>query len=81
MRENNNFEKELSELIQINILAKNAINLYDALGGDKILLGEEVKKEIQIKEKKMQEEIKEKTEEERNNISRGRRRRNQEIIF
>ena len=81
VRENNNFERELSELIQINILAKNSIDLYEVLGGDNILLGEEVKKEIQIKENKMQEEMKEKEEEERTNINRGRRRRNQEIIF
>jgi hypothetical protein len=81
IRENNNFERELSELIQINILAKNAIDLYDVLGGDKILLGEEVEKEIQTKEKKMEEEMKEKEEEERINLNRGRRRRNQEIIF
>ena len=79
VRENNNFERELSELIQIKILAKNAINLYDVLGGDKILLGEEVKKEIQIKEKKIEEENKEKIEEERNNNRR--RRRNNDIIF
>jgi hypothetical protein len=81
IRENNNFERELSELIQINILAKNAIDLYDVLGGDKILLGEEVEKEIQTKEKKKEEEMKEKAEEERINLNRGRRRRNQDIIF
>ena len=81
VRENNNFEREISELIKINILAKNAINLYDVLGGDKILLGEEVKKEIQIQEKKKEEENKEKIEEERNRVNRGRRRRNQDIIF
>ena len=81
VRQNNNFERELSELIQINILAKNAINLYDVLGGDRILLGEEVKKEIQIKEKKIEEENKEKMEEERGNNIRARRRKNNEIIF
>ena len=81
VRENNNFEREISELIKIKILAKNAVDLYDKLGGDKNLLGEEVKKEIQIQEKKMQEEIKEKKEEERTNVIRARRRRNQDIIF
>ncbi len=44
--ENANFDIEISELIEINILVENAINLYDVLGGDKILLGEEVNKEI-----------------------------------
>ena len=80
VRENDNFEKELSELIQIGILAKNAIKLYDFLGGDEFLLGEEVKKEIQNKEEKIKEEKEKKIEEERNN-NRNRRRRNNEIIF
>ena len=78
---NINFEREISELIQINILAKNAIKLYDALGGDEKLLGEGVKNEIQIKEEKKEEE-KKKAEEERNNNNRNRRRRNNnDIIF
>ena len=82
VRENNNFDREISELIQINILAKNAVKLYDFLGGDKILLGEGVKKEIQIKEEIKEEEKKEKMEEERNNNNRNRnRRRNADIIF
>ena len=81
VRENDNFEKELSELIQIGILAKNAIKLYDFLGGDEFLLGEEVKKEIQNKEEKIKEEKEKKIEEERNNNNRNRRRRNNEIIF
>ena len=79
-RENVNFTRELSELNDIKILVKNAVNLYDELGGDKNLLGEEVKNEIQNEEKKLEEENKQKMEEERINI-RGRRRRNEGIIF
>ena len=45
-RENVNFTRELSELNGIKIVVKNAVNLYDELGGDKNLLGEEVKNEI-----------------------------------
>ena len=81
VRENNNFVGELSELIQINILAKNAIKLYDELGGDEFLLGEEVKKEIQIKVEKSEEENREKVEEERSNNNRRRRRNNNDIVF
>jgi len=72
-RENVNFTRELSELNDIKILVKNAVNLYDELG-------EEVKNEIQNEEKKLEEENKQKMEEERINI-RGRRRRNEGIIF
>ena len=79
-RENVNFTRELSELNDIKILVKNAVNLYDELGGDKNLLGEEVKNEIQNEEKKLEEENRQKMEEERINI-RGRRRRNEGIIF
>jgi len=71
--ENVNFTRELSELNDIKILVKNAVNLYDELG-------EEVKNEIQNEEKKLEEENKQKMEEERINI-RGRRRRNEGIIF
>ena len=72
-RENVNFTRELSELNGIKIVVKNAVNLYDELG-------EEVKNEIQNEEKKLEEENKQKMEEERINI-RGRRRRNEGIIF
>ena len=72
-RENVNFTRELSELNDIKILVKNAVNLYDELG-------EEVKNEIQNEEKKLEEENRQKMEEERINI-RGRRRRNEGIIF
>ena len=72
-RENVNFTRELSELNDIKILVKNAVNLYDELG-------EEVKNEIQNEEKKLEEENKQKMEEERINI-RGRRRRSEGIIF
>ena len=72
-RENVNFTRELSELNDIKILVKNAVNLYDELG-------EEVKNEIQNEEKKLEEQNKQKMEEERINI-RGRRRRNEGIIF
>ena len=68
-----NFTRELSELNDIKILVKNTVNLYDELG-------EEVKNEIQNEEKKLEEENKQKMEEERINI-RGRRRRNEGIIF
>ena len=72
-RENVNFTRELSELNDIKILVKNAVNLYDELG-------EEVKNEIQNEEKKLEEENRKKMEEERIN-TRGRRRRNEAIIF
>ena len=72
-RENVNFTRELSELNDIKILVKNAVNLYDELG-------EEVKNEIQNEEKKLEEENKQKMEEERINI-RGRKRRNEGIIL
>ena len=72
-RENVNFTRELSELNDIKILVKNAVNLYDELG-------EEVKNEIQNEEKKLEEENRQKMEEERIN-TRGRRRRNEAIIF
>ena len=80
IRENVNFTRELSELNNIKIFVKNAINLYDELGGDKNLLGVEVKNEIQNEEKKLEEENRQKMEEERIN-TRGRRRRNEGIIF
>ena len=63
-RENVNFTRELSELNDIKILVKNAVNLYDELGGDKNLLGVEVKNEIQNEEKKLEEENWQKIEEE-----------------
>ena len=72
-RENVNFTRELSELNDIKILVKNAVNLYDELG-------EEVKNEIQNEEKKLEEENRQKMEEERINI-RGRKRRNEGIIL
>ena len=60
IKENANFDREMSEFIEIGIQVKNALNLYEVLGGDKSLLGEEVKKEMQIEEKKIEEENKQK---------------------
>ena len=82
IRENANFEKEISELSEFKILIRHAIDLYDVLGGDKILLGEEVKKDIQNQEeKKIEEQNKQRIEERINNRNRSRRNRVQETIF
>ncbi len=80
-RENANFDIEISELIEMNILVENAINLYDVLGGDKILLGEEVNQEIEIRNKEETEENRERTDEEINTRGNKKKRKNKEIIF
>ncbi len=80
-RENANFDIEISELIEINILVENAVNLYDVLGGDKILLGEEVNQEIEIRNKEETEENRERTDEEINTRGNKKKRKNKEIIF
>ena len=82
IRENANFEKEISELSEFKILIKHSIDLYDVLGGDTILLGEEVKNNIQIQEeKKIEEQNKQRIEERTNNRIRSRRNRTTETIF
>ena len=82
IRENANFEKEISELSTFKILIKHSIDLYDVLGGDTILLGEEVKNNIQIQEeKKIEEQNKQRIEERTNNRIRSRRNRTTETIF
>ena len=80
-RENANFDIEISELIEINILVENAVNLYDVLGGDKILLGEEVNQEIEIRKKEETEENKERMDEEINTRGNKKKRKNKDIIF
>ena len=80
-RENANFDIEISELIEINILVENAVNLYDVLGGDKILLGEEVNQEIEIRKKEETEENRERMDEEINTRGNKKKRKNKDIIF
>ena len=82
IRENANFEKEISELSTFKILIKHSIDFCDVLEGDKILLGDEFKKHIQHqKEKKIEEQNKQRIEERINNRNRSRRNRIQETIF
>ena len=82
IKDNANFDKEISELSEFKILVQHSIDLYDVLGGDKNLLGDEVIKEMEIQEeKRIEEENKQKIEERNNNRNRSRRNRMQEVIF
>ena len=54
IRESVNFESELNEIENIQILVCNSINLYDFLGGDKYLLGDSVNREIQNEERQIE---------------------------
>ena len=54
IRESVNFESELNEIENIQILVCNSINLYDVLGGDKYLLGDSVNREIQNEERQIE---------------------------
>jgi hypothetical protein len=47
-----NFSPELSELSQCDIHIDNAVDLYDILGGDKILLGEKIVEKFENKPSK-----------------------------
>ena len=81
IKDNANFDEEISQLSEIKILVQHSIDFYDVLGGDKILLGDEVIKEIKNQEeKKIEEENKQKNDERINN-RRSRRNRNNEVIF
>ena len=51
---NANFSVELNELSEIDIHVDNAVELYDALGGDKILLGEKIVEKVENKQSKDQ---------------------------
>ena len=52
----NNFNKEIEELKKLNIKVSEALSLYQELGGDTILLGENIKK--QVKKEEEEENIK-----------------------
>ena len=56
IRQSVNFESELNEIENIQILFCNSINLYDVLGGDKYLLGDSVNREIQNEERQIERE-------------------------
>ncbi len=74
-----NFKREINELIEIDIRSCNTVNLYDVLCGDKNLLCEEVKKEIEIQEIKIEEENKQK-EEEKNAKGTSKRNKDQNLF-
>ena len=46
----NNFNKEIEELKKLNIKVSEALSLYQELGGDTILLGENIKKQVKKEE-------------------------------
>ncbi len=81
IKDNANFDEEISQLSEIKILVQHSIDFYDVLGGDKILLGDEVIKEIKNQEEKKIEEENKKKNDERINNRRTRRNRNNEVIF
>ena len=74
-----NFKREINELIEIDIRSCNTVNLYDVLC-DINLFGEEVKKEIEIQEIKIEEENKQK-DEEKNAKGTSKRNKDTEFIF
>ena len=55
---NERFDEELENLEKFNIPVKEALNLYEKLGGDSLLLGETVKKEVQEIKKKIKRKVK-----------------------
>ena len=56
IRRNNNFEIEIEELKKLNIKVGEAVKLYEKLGGDRILLGETIKKQVEESELEGEEE-------------------------
>ena len=55
----NLFEIEIEKLKELQIKVSEVLNLYDILGGDSILLGEKVKKQVEEKEEEEEKEEKE----------------------
>ena len=79
IRESVNFESELNEIENIQILVCNSINLYDFLGGDKYLLGDSVNREIQNEEKQIERDNQ--NNERRKRKKKRRERNSEDFIF